>query len=68
MTKQKINELVGTLNSKKSNTLEWLNENHPNIFNEQKHLDKDSIEQLYWHYGYYIALKDIIKKIEKDNY
>jgi len=29
---------------------------------EQKHLDTCSIERIYWHYGYLIALKDILNK------
>lgn len=27
---------------------------------EQKHLDKGSIEEAYWNYGYYIALRDVL--------
>ena len=28
---------------------------------EQKHLDKNTIEREYWHYGYAIALMDVYK-------
>ncbi len=37
----------------------------PEIFKEQKHLDKGSIERTYWHYGYLIALSDILAKLQK---
>lgn len=40
--------------------VKWLREKHPNICEEQKHLDADSVEQAYWHYGYAVALKDIL--------
>ena len=32
---------------------------------EQKHLDADSSERLYWHAGYASALRDILAKIQK---
>jgi hypothetical protein len=62
-----MERLIEILSNRRENTLEWLKENHPNIFDEQKHLDKNSIEQLYWHYGYYIALKDILSKVTDHN-
>ncbi|MCL2610764.1 MAG: hypothetical protein FWE02_03695 [Defluviitaleaceae bacterium] len=58
-----MKELIESLENRKSNTLEWLNKNYPNVFDEQNHLKENSIEQLYWHYGYYIAIKDILNKI-----
>lgn len=39
--------------------VEWLRENAPNVDVEQKHLDAESAERAYWHYGYAAALKDI---------
>lgn len=30
---------------------------------EQKHLDNGSIERTYWHYGYVVALKDVVKAL-----
>lgn len=39
---------------------DWLKENYPNICEEQKHLDEGGIERGYWHYGYIMALKDMV--------
>ncbi len=37
----------------------WLKENGPECTKEQAHLDAGSREQLYWNYGYLMALRDI---------
>gem|GEM_PF-6353474 len=39
----------------------FLLQNHPECFVEQKHLDAESKERAYWHYGYLCALRDIVK-------
>jgi hypothetical protein len=49
---------------RRDGTLEWLEENHPEVFKEQKHLDDGSVERAYWHYGYAVALTDMKKLIE----
>lgn len=45
---------------------EWLFRNHPEVFTEQKHLDEGSIERAYWHYGYMVALRDVIQFLTLD--
>jgi hypothetical protein len=40
---------------------EWIKQNAPNCFVEQKHLDEGSVERAYWHYGYLSALQDLLK-------
>ncbi len=42
-------------------TKKYLLEVAPNIDKEQKHLDEGP-ESHYWHYGYLMALKDIMKE------
>jgi hypothetical protein len=37
---------------------EWLRENAPECDN-QAHLDADTVERAYWHYGYLVALRDV---------
>jgi hypothetical protein len=39
----------------------WLRENAPECFEQQKHLDEGSQERIYWNYGYTVALRDVIK-------
>jgi hypothetical protein len=39
----------------------WLREKHPEVFSEQKHLDEGSEQRAYWHYGYMVALRDVLR-------
>ena len=44
---------------KRINALDtWMN--NEGVKTEQAHLNKDSREKLYWHYGYLVALKDVL--------
>ena len=38
----------------------WLAENEARCLSEQAHLDADTRERAYWHYGYLIAIKDVL--------
>lgn len=40
---------------------DWLHDHAPNVFADQKHLDDESTERAYWHYGYLAALRDVLK-------
>ena len=33
---------------------------------EQKHVNENSIEKIYWNYGYMMALKDVLKLYEEE--
>jgi len=37
----------------------WLKANAPGCFEEQHHLDGGTREQIYWNYGYLLALRDV---------
>jgi hypothetical protein len=39
----------------------WLGDNAPKCFSEQKHLEEGSTERVYWHYGYMVALRDVVR-------
>lgn len=43
----------------------WLKASHPQIFDDQCHLDEGSIERAYWHYGYLMALRDCLAVLRK---
>lgn len=61
-------EIQGKIAKRIKDTEDWLILKHPDIPLGQKHLDEDTDERAYWHYGYLIALKDIQKLIrEADN-
>ena len=38
----------------------WLRENAPEVAQEQKHLDADTEARAYWHFGYAMALEDVL--------
>lgn len=40
---------------------EWLDEVAPYTAHDQKHLDENTPERAYWHYGYQAALADVIE-------
>ena len=43
---------------------EFLKTHHPEVFDEQKHCDEGTIERAYWHYGYLVALRDIVRQVK----
>jgi hypothetical protein len=48
------------LEKRKKDLLEWIEEESPSCSKEQRHLDAGTPERAYWHYGYAIALKDVL--------
>ena len=47
-------------------TRKWLRDNSSACFTEQKHLDEGSQERAYWHYGYMVALRDVMRFLAQD--
>lgn len=45
----------------------WSREKHPECQKEQKHLDTGTPERAYWHYGYYVALTDVLRLMGKNS-
>lgn len=43
----------------------WLDDKCPSVFIDQRHLNSGSNERDYWHYGYYIALRDVLGYVDK---
>lgn len=43
-----------------------LHKDNPEIFKEQKHLDEGTPERVYWHYGYYVAIGDVLNLMENE--
>lgn len=40
----------------------WLTDNAPYCTADQRHLDENTPERAYWHYGYRAALLDVINQ------
>jgi hypothetical protein len=60
-----ISEFLEDLNNKIACLSKWIQEKTPHVIDEQTHLNDETEEQAYWHYGYLSALKDIQKKFDK---
>jgi uncharacterized protein YecT (DUF1311 family) len=45
----------------------WLKEHAPEVFKEQAHLNDGSRERTYWHYGYMVALTDVLRLLERES-
>jgi hypothetical protein len=43
----------------------WLEQNGEHCWDEQKHLQDGSSEQVYWHFGYLAALQDVLAQLGK---
>jgi hypothetical protein len=65
-----LGELISALQSRVDGQGKWLLDQRPQIFEEQKHCDTEvegaaCIERIYWHYGYRVALCDVLRQLEK---
>ena len=54
---------IGALEKRAKDLQNWLKENAPGVFAEQKHLDEGSQERAYWHYGYLVAVRDMYQML-----
>ncbi len=43
------------------NIQKWLDENGRGCQEEQKHIRAGTVEKIYWHYGYMVALMDVLR-------
>ncbi len=39
----------------------WLKQTAPECSSEQKHCEEGTQERVYWHYGYLVALRDVLR-------
>lgn len=53
------------IRARAENLKEWLQDNAPYIAVDQRHLDADTVERAYWHYGYMVALRDVLASYDK---
>ena len=52
---------ISVLEDRARQLSEWLKKSAPECFTEQKHLDENTQERVYWHYGYMVALRDALR-------
>jgi hypothetical protein len=58
--------LTKGLRDKIQDTESWLSENGRDCKKQQGHLINGTKERIYWHYGYMMALKDILRFLIKE--
>jgi hypothetical protein len=58
-------EIIEKLTQRRDGQRAWLKENCPYVFADQKHLDANTPERAYWHYGYQTALGDVLSLVKK---
>lgn len=51
---------IGNIQRRVRDLALWVKENGPQCMVEQKHCEEGSPERLYWHYGYLVAMRDIL--------
>jgi len=59
-------QLNRALRDRIQSTESWLKENGGGCKKQQGHLINDTKERIYWHYGYMMALKDVLRFLVKE--
>lgn len=57
-------EVMSALSEREENLKKWLADHKAEI-EPQAHLNANSVEQIYWRYGYLIALRDALNLLQK---
>ena len=57
-------EAMSALSKREEEIKKWLAD-HKNEIEPQAHLDTNSTEQVYWRYGYLVALRDALKLLQR---
>ena len=52
---------ISAVEKRATDLRDWLQKTAPDCLTEQKHLDENSQERVYWHYGYMVALRDVLR-------
>jgi len=62
-----VQEMRALIDERQADLFKWLRAEGREIVEAQAHLKGGSIEQAYWHYGYAIALRDVLQLLEGGN-
>jgi hypothetical protein len=55
-----LRDVVEALRQRADGIDSWLGEIGSLCKSEQKHCDEGTVERVYWHYGYAVAVKDVL--------
>lgn len=57
-------EITTSIRERIGDIQDWISEEAPYIVADQRHLDANTPERAYWHFGYQAALRDILNLVE----
>lgn len=57
-------KIISAIRARLQGIREWMAEEAPYVAADQRHLDANTPERAYWHYGYQAALSDILAIME----
>jgi hypothetical protein len=57
-------KIISAIRARLQGIREWMAEEAPYVTADQKHLDANTPERAYWHYGYQAALGDVLALLE----
>jgi hypothetical protein len=63
ISEEQLSMLRTTLKNRIDGIDQWLVKDAPAIKKQQRHCIEDTVERFYWHYGYMMALKDVLEKL-----
>lgn len=52
--------VIELLQNREQGLRRWILHSEPQCLNNQVHLDEGTPERTYWHYGYMMAIRDVI--------
>jgi hypothetical protein len=56
-----MSSLTKSMQDRAESITRWLEQQKPRCTEEQAHLEEGSRERVYWHYGYLVALRDVLQ-------
>ena len=65
ITVENKRSIVSRLKIRRSALMAWLKREDPGCFSLQKHLRQGTPERVYWHYGYMMALRDMLRLLSR---
>lgn len=57
-------DTISAIRTRMQGIREWMADEAPYVSADQRHLDANTSERAYWHYGYQAALRDVLDLIE----
>ncbi len=60
-----LNPGTKELEKRRDGLAKWLKKYAPETGREQKHLDMGTEARAYWHHGYFMAIKDVLRLLDK---